>query len=147
MLNSNEPQIANSIQALVTKCKPNDENSDIDILRSSLTEQIEGLLKQSQANESGDAEVDLEFIQNMIDKMEIFDPIDRPFWDDENNDMALKTMDLWRNIKRMPSLNGNMLSAPMTNKAAYNLNKLFESDFEKCQKASKMWIDAGKSRG
>lgn len=73
-----------------------------------------------------------EFFHKFAYKLEIFDPLDRPTPNQEE-DHAIKRDALVKKIEEeMPAMLGSQLFVPLNNEKYRKLQKLFESELEAC---------------
>lgn len=63
----------------------------------------------------------------------MYDPLDRPI-PDEDNDEAIKRVDLIKKLNEMPAVLGFALNAPMSKERSLLLEKMFETEVQVCSK-------------
>lgn len=83
---------------------------------------------------------------NLIDKLEIYDPMDSRF-DVDGDDQAMKTDELKDRIRKMPGLKGSLLSTPLPNKTAISLYTMINKEFKQCQQLCLSYIEKAKVQG
>lgn len=89
------------------------------------------------------------FYEYFANKMEAFDPLDRPI-PDEDNEQAIKRDELVQRIEvemAEASISGYMLNAPMSNESHEILMDLFEQTDKECQEIGEQYIDEAKTKG
>lgn len=115
-----------SIQPLLTKCRPTDEDHDIEVLRALLQQQLSqefeslrmenppagqgrgeaGQIKDQQPNDLSDMEL---FLDEFARSLEIFDPLDREVKGSEGENQAVTSAGLRQKIIEMPGVAGASL--------------------------------------
>ena len=174
---SNLNNMMDSIQPVLTKCKPNDPELDIDVIRATLREQFEQeinskKIQEGKANQSYDDEIEdikdsqinsanvyynllNEFHKSFAQKIEIFDPLERPFEIEEVNndgDSQMKNQAITRNqlkerIESMPGMKGEDLNLPLSNQLHILLQGMFLREQRKINSIADQYIQIAQTQG
>lgn len=143
---------------IVTRVKFNDDEVDIDELRSNFSHQSIQALKSAMAKhglninqldevDSDDDGSDFavwkqqkEFFHQFAQKLEIFDPLDREIKGQSDENQAIGRSKLKQEIERMRGIEGRHLNAPVSNNVNSSLFKMFEQKEKECSEIAKAYI-------
>lgn len=143
---------------IVTRVKLNDDEVDIDELRSNFSHQSIQVLKHSMTKhgmnfnqlDEEDSEDEgsefavwkqqKEFFHQFAQKLEIFDPLDREIKGQSDENQAINRAKLKQEVERMRGIEGRHLNAPMSNNVVGNLFTMFEQNERECTEIAKAHI-------
>ena len=86
------------------------------------------------------------FYKNFTDSLVVYDPLDRAI-PDEDNDEAIKRVDLIQKLNEMPAVLGFALNAPMSKERSALLEKMFENVVQNCNKIGQEYQDQAQELG
>lgn len=72
---------------------------------------------------------------DFADKVEMYDPLDRPL-PSEDDVQSITTRELLQRINNLTAIDGSLLNAPIPHKQMSFLENLFRLGFEDCEKAA-----------
>lgn len=87
-----------------------------------------------------------QFYKQFTQRIIVFDPLDRPI-PDEENDEATKNADLIKMLNEMPAVFGFALNAPMSKEKSVLLDKMFERELQLCNKIGQDYQEQAQKMG
>lgn len=85
-----------------------------------------------------------QFFRNFTLDLEVFDPLDRPIKNSENEDQAVKREKLLEKIIQMPLVEASKLQLPISNRCLILLQNLFKIMQDNCNEVAKKCIKTAK---
>lgn len=133
------------IQPVLTKCSHTDESLDLEKVKAELVKQFMEELKSSADEISSAQQASLadetpelaindlkQFYIDFANKLEVFDPLDRPISKDKNQ--SIKRDDLMTAISAMNPVPGGGVYAPFTGRQLHTFNAMVEQEYKQCEK-------------
>lgn len=80
-----------------------------------------------------------ELYMNFAEKVELYDPLDRPL-PSEDDVQSITTQELLQRINELTAIDGSLLNAPIPQKQMSFLDNLFKQAFEACEKMADEYV-------
>lgn len=146
------------IQPVLTKCSPTDEKLDLAKIKEDLVKQLMEdfkvydeygagqFAKQDIANTPELSDNALkQFYIDFINKLEIFDPLDRSL--PQKNNQAISRENILKTISNMGPIPGGGIYAPFSAKHLIKFNDMVNQEFKQCDKKVQQLIEEAEEMG
>ena len=146
--------VVDAMQPVITKCKPNQEY-DIEVLRTTLDEQLQSEIQCQKVNVDGNtSDQDEDEFQehystlstafsDFASKLEIYDPLAREIKNEDGEDQALSREEMVEEINALEPIVGGALNVPLGEVMLEELHKLMASQEMQCANLFQEYLDRG----
>lgn len=152
-----------SLIPVITKCNIEDQDLDLDSIVDNLREAIKGEIKEQlievnnslksksgqriQANADAQIQQLQDFYEKIADTIIVFDPLDRNFINEQNDDYSRKRDEFVQDILKAPKMDGKELCIPMDRELLSQMDQIYRDVKEKYSEIAERAFQKAKDQG